>query len=453
MATTDGADVAHRASDTITRAMNELTPGQRWTSGLMVGLAIVVLLFGLPDATRTVIPAAATGTAEVDDPPAVVADAPSVPPLTDTLVRPPAPVAEVVSGDGPSAPEAAEAPTTMTPPTPFSLAAIFDPASGFGDRTDEAMARRFVSAAGLDATFVPLGEPEATCAAARTSTLVVTGGALPLELQSCLVRAGVTTVGFNDDAVLGPLGGSVSTRRGVVRSLFDTAAQPGLALDGPLGLVADERLRPSVEPALPLARAAGLDIITVTWLAPGEPPASVAISLAGEGLSGVLFATSVQNQASIGSQLRTVSPATQLVVLDAADSLVSASYPPLFDGATAVTSVQLPWHPGAEAQRTACRDTWESEQTPPAVVDGAELLRALTWCQHSAIADALRSRWGTGVASALAGLEVTSPITAPLARLLDGGFGPTLVTTATWSAACGCWSSSAAFAPSGSDHG
>ena len=124
------------------------------------------------------------------------------------------------------------------------------------------------------------------------------------------------------------------------------------------------------------------------------------------------------------------------------------------DGAIAVTSVQLPWHPGAEEQRAACRATWEGAQTPPAILGDAELLRALTWCQHAAMASAVAERAAiVGLRGALLGLEVTSPITSPLAILPPFGFGPTTVTLATWGASCRCWSSTTPFTPSRSAYG
>ena len=444
-----------RALDTGARAVRDLTPGQRWTTGLMIGLALLVLGFGLPSATRTVFPAAASEAAGPTSSSPDRATAPEPPSFTDTLVRP------LLTGPVDVAGPVDPPDTPVTPPasTLVSVAALYDPAVGFGDRTDEAMARRFLATAGLQATFVPIDDTDAACAALKGSTLAIAGGPLPDEIRTCLRLLGIYSLSFDDDVPLGAVDDlahdtTVTTRRGVARSLLDTAAVASTQLTGSLGLVADQRLRGSVEPLLPAARAAGLDITTVVWLPAGEPPASAALTLAGAGVLGVLFATSTQNQSTIGSQLRTLAPTAKLAVLDAADSITSSSYPPVFDGAIAVTSIQLPWHPGAEEQRAACRATWESAQTPPAILGGAELLRALTWCQHSAMASSVAQRaLALGLRAALLGLEVTSPITSPLGGLRDGGYGPTTVTSVTWGASCACWSSTMPFEPSGSAHG
>ncbi len=445
---------ARRGAELIAGSLRAMTSGQRWTAGLMFGLALAVLAFGLPTATRSVVPAAA---GELETPavdPSDVAPPTAAPPLTDTLVRPPRQPSSAPTVAEPSVPaDASPAPPTTVAMVAVKVVALVEPATGVGDRTDEAMARRFLEAAGVTATYVPLGEAVATCDAVQEATLVVAGGPLPADLRRCLNDAGIMSLSFDDDGSLGPVAHAVSTRRGAARSLFDTAAQSGLSLDGDLGLAADERLRPTIEPLLPAVRAAGLDITAVEWLPPGEPPASAAVALVGAGVEGVLLATSVGNQSTIASQLRTFSPSVRLGVLDAADAVLVGSYPPVFDGAVAVTSVQHPWHAGAEAARAACRETWESAQTPPAVLSAGELTRALTWCQHAAMIGAAQTRSSDGFAPALLGLEVDSPITAPLGLLRDGGFGPSMVTVATWSAQCGCWASTAPFARTGSAHG
>lgn len=450
-------EVARRAVDAASRAVRDLTPGQRWTTGLMVGLALVVLGFGLPSATRTVFPAAASEADQRTAAPAEEVAAAEPPAVTDTLVRP---LPARSDASRPATPDAGD--DVLPAPiesTRVSVVALYDPAVGVGDRTDEAMAKRFLATAGVQATYVPIDDTDAACAAVKGATLALAGGPLPDSMRTCLRMSGIYSLSFDDDVPLEYRDDlahhtTFTTRRGVARSLFDSAAVASSQLAGPLALVADQRLRGSVEELLPEVRTAGLDITTVVWLPAGEPPASVALSLAGAGLSGVLFATSTQNQSTIGSQLRTLAPSTKLVILDAADSVTSSAYPPLFDGAIAVTSVQLPWHPGAEEQRAACRATWEGAQTPPVILGDAELLRALTWCQHAAMASAVTERAATlGLRSALLGLEVTSPITSPLAILPPRGYGPTTVTQVTWGASCACWSSNMPFKPTESAHG
>lgn len=451
---------ARRVADACTGAVRELTPGQRWTTGLMLGLALIVLGFGLPSATSTVFPASASERAAPAVGPTDEVVAPVGAPFTEVIVRPsrsPEQADPVGTGPGPTPYDVVD--QAPSGPTAVSIVALYDPAFGVGDRTDEAMARRFLATAGVTGTFVPIDDTDAACTAVKGATLALAGGPLPEELRTCLRASGIYSLSFDDDVRPGLLDDiahdtTLTTRRGVARSLFDTAAVASSQLTGSLGLVADQRLRGSLESLLPEVRAAGLNITTVVWLPAGEPPASAALTLAGAGVSGVVFATSTQNQSTIGAQLRTLAPSAKLVVLDAADSITSSAYPPVFDGAIAVTSVQLPWAPGATEQRAACRSTWEGAQTPPAILGDAELLRALTWCQHAAMASTVTERAATlGLRGALFGLEVTSPITSPLAMLSDGGYGPTTVTQVTWGASCACWSSTQPFKPSGSAHG
>lgn len=450
------SDIARRAVDVGARAVRDLTPGQRWTTGLMLGLALLVLGFGLPSATRTVFPAAAREDEGTAAAPAEAVVAPAQPGFAEALVRP-LPAGSVDVAPAPLGPNDAVVPVSGS--TGVSVVALYDPAVGVADRGDDAMAKRFLATAGVPATFVSIADTDAACAAVKGATLALAGGPLPEPIRTCLRFQGIYSLSFDDDVPLGAVDDiahdtTLTTRRGVARSLFDTASGASSQLTGPLGLVADERLRGSLESLLPAARAAGLNITTVVWLPAGDPSASVALTMAGAGLSGVLFATSTQNQSTIGSQVRTLAPSTKLVVLDAADSITSSAYPPVLDGAIAVTSIQLPWHPGADEQRAACRATWESAQTPPVILSDAELLRALTWCQHAAMAAPTVERAMTvGLRAALFGLEVTSPITSPLGGLRDGGYGPLTVTLATWGAACSCWSSTVPFAPTGSAHG
>src|SRR5688572_9433511 len=77
---------ARRALGGAVQAVDDLTPGQRWTAGLMVALAVVVLAFGMPSPTRLVRPgqaaaaSPAAGAAEGDTAePAAAAAAPGAP--------------------------------------------------------------------------------------------------------------------------------------------------------------------------------------------------------------------------------------------------------------------------------------------------------------------------------------------------------------------------------------
>lgn len=426
-----------------------MTPGQRWTASLTVALGVVVLAFGFPQVTRLVVPQAAAGAGG------------GVVRSTHPPTSPAAFVAQSDSVDastGPSPAPAAAGETTVPAPAPadavavkpaLPVVALVDPAAGTSGRDDAAMATLYLHAAGLTATVVPLGAPASTCAAVGAGRIVIAGGPLPPLVHRCLTAEQDTVIAWDDAVVPGASPGDLSTRRGVARSLLDTALRLHNATRGKVALVADQHYADAIRAVRDTAARSGLKLDSEVWLPDdGRPPATAAVDLAGSGVGTVLFATTTARQAVIASQLQVLSPGVRFVVLDAADSITSQSYPPAMDGATAVTSVQFPWYAGAAQVRATCRSTWETAQSPPVALTDSEVVRELTWCQHVAMVSAARAAFGSNGGDALRavlGEIVQSPLTSPVRKSGTDAFGPAGVTTATWSATCGCWASTQPF--------
>lgn len=321
------------------------------------------------------------------------------------------------------------------------MVALASAASAPPGRDDAAMALHFILERNLAAAVEGVDDVARVCEVASRATIAFAADALPAALSECLRDAGVVVISFDDAVSAAPHPAVLSTRRGAARSLLDTAALLGAELDGDLALVADSRLQPALEPAIAAARSLGLRFATTVWL-DGSAGPDVALGLAGDAIDHVVFATSTANQSSIATQLQTLSPSTRYTVLDAADSVVNQSTAPALDGARAVTSVLFPWHPGNDGLRAECRESWESAQSPPATLDNNELRRALLWCQHVRLAAEVASMLGQAGGQANSA-SAASSVTTALGPLPDGGFGPTRVTTATWSAGCACWTSEA----------
>lgn len=437
------ASPAARTVAAISALTDELTPGQRWTTALAGGLAVLILAFGLPSPVRTVIeaapvgPASRVGEVEGDDP----------------GIGPTGPAPGLVAGgsgpgvgsdgtpvisDGPQ-PSADGAPDTPAA-GPLRVVALADPSLAVPGRGDDAIALHFVLEVGLPAAVELLDDAGRVCAVASRAAVAVASAALPPEVDACLAEAGVVVISWDDAKPAGKAAPALSTRRGAATSLIDTART--LDLDGRSALVADGRLRHSLEPAIDLAAGEGLTFVDTVWL-DGSASPSVALALASMDLDHVVFATSTANQSTIATQLRPFAPAVDHVVLDVADSVVEGRTSPALDGARAVTSVQFPWHPGNEGFRSSCRSSWEEAQPSLGVVGDAELLRVLQWCQHVRLAAAVAELLAAGAEPAEA--KGQSGLTTAIGPLPGGGFGPTRLTTATWSASCACWSADGSF--------
>ncbi len=416
------------------RAMvDDLTPGQRWTASLAAGLAALVLAFGLPSSVRTIIPSSERRSAGEQ----------AAPVDPGVMVEPvdPRPVAPPARGDGAAVRPAPTAePTPPDEPAPLQVVALVD-GSISGDRGDARIAELFLDDAGVQARTVAFdpADPGASCGQLAGAGLVVAGGPVPPALRSCTDPSAVT-MGWDDDLAATDER-SLSTRRGVARSLLDTAARIGRDLPGPVVVVGDERFRAPLRDSLGAASALGLPIQDAVWLPDeGSVPPDAVIGLAGTGVRTVLFATSTQRQALLAAQLMLLTPGARFVVLDAADSVLAGDYSLVFDGATAVSAIQHPWHPGDAETRTACRTRWEQEQDPAQVADDQELLRVLTWCQHASLVAAITKANPRTVLDGLRGLRVRSPLTTAV-DLHGFDFGPRTATVAQWSADCTCWQS------------
>lgn len=424
-----------------------MTAGQRWTTSLAIVFSVVVLAFGMPNPVRLVspqTPAGASATTTVDTQVAAgPVEAPSGTPDEFTAApvpaRPARSPAAPVAASNPAAPAPVVGDATPQPTPPTARLAVLVEAGSGADlsRSDEAMARRYLDVAGVDATVSTIGEPAETCASASGSTVVAAIASLPPALTACLRSRGVAIVSWDDAAPAGAPDAVISTRRGVARSLLDTATALASELDGQTALVADETYRTVLEPVLRQPRVAALGIDEVVWI-DGEPGPDVAVSIAGAATDNVLFATSTSRQSAIASQVRAFLPGVAFFTLDARDSVVEQRLTPALDGMRAVTSVQFPWLPDPDGVRAECREQWESAQTPPAVLGQGELLRALLWCQQIGLLAGLGPATPDAVGAFLAS-TVPSPVTSRLGPLADGGYGPSALTTATWSASCSCW--------------
>lgn len=440
MADMDPVSVGARLRAGVGALVGDLTAGQRWTTGLAVGLALIVLAFGLPSTTRILVEEQALAA------PAAPSSAPSADPgpRTPAPSSPPGPtLASPAPVGSPNATPTTPRPTPGASPVPepgITTVVLAEPDFAVPGRGDDAIALHFVLDLGLNAAVELIDDVERLCRVGSRAHLAVAASALPAELERCLRDAGVAVVSWND-AGRADDGSGLSTRRGAARSLLDTATE--LDLDGRIALVADGRLRPALEAALGSAERAGLTFTTTVWLDDGTPGPGVALGLAGEDLDTVVFATSTSNQSLIASQLGLFAPGVDHVILDAADSVSDQNTSPALDGARAVTAVLFPWHPGNEALRASCRSSWEQAQSAPVVLGDAELQRVLLWCQQIALAAAIVDRLAAGESAV--GTTSASTMTTALGPLAGGGFGPTRVTTATWAADCACWSSDGRF--------
>jgi hypothetical protein len=447
-------------AEATSRAIDGLTAGQRWTASLAALLGVVVLAFGMPGGVRSAVdqPAAAQEPASAGSPSG--GRAPDQPPSSPPAAAggPGAAAIAVPALAGSGGPDlsdqagGSDAPAaTGTPAAALGVVALVAPDPAADAATgDAAMARAFLTAAGLDATTVTIGDPAATCKEATAAGgLIISGGHVDDALRRCLTGAGAAVVSFDDGgAVSGGRGAALSTRRGVALSLLDTAERLGPALRGKVALVADERFRDSIESVAGALARRGVAPVATVYLSDGTDagidPGAV-IGVAGKGADILVFATSVSRQIAFASQYAVVHPGAKLVVADAADSLANQAYPPSFDGALAATAMQYPWtRPDGEAAavRDRCETTWAATRSTPVPPSTDETARALSWCQEVAIAADLAARSASPgeVVGALRSRALPSPLTTALGPLAaPWTFGPTELTTVTWSAGCRCW--------------
>lgn len=462
--------VVRGSAEAAWRALEGLTPGQRWTATLAAALALTVLAFGMPDAITS--SAGGPAAAAADDlstaaaKPKTSTPGSGAPHAAPEGARGGAISVPALGGQGSveaaggSSDEVAAAPASGDAASSSGVVALVQPDAAGADAStgDAAMARAYLAAAHLDATVVPIADVASTCRAATAVGIVaVASGSVADHLRRCLVGAGVTLVSFDDGgAIASDTAAALSTRRGVALSLLDSAERLSGALRGKVAVVADERFRPAIDGVAGALAERGVKPVTAVYLADGDTgvdPRAV-VDVAGKGADTIVFATSVTRQVAFGSQYAVVHPGARFVVADAGDSLTNAAYPPSFDGAVAATALQYPWfRPEGEggAVRDRCEQTWDGARTSPVPRSTEETVRALSWCQEVAIAAEVVAQPGGSAADALRARTLPSPLTAPLGAVdPPWSFGPTEVATATWSASCRCWAATAPFASGGS---
>jgi len=451
--------------DQMRRLRRSMTPGQRWTVALGVAYVIVVVTFGAP--TRTVVvdeaaaaPAPTAGTVES---PAGSSSAPAA-------TAPAAPAADATApSDYPAtAAPVGPAPTGSTPPPGLTLApeplppqivAVVRPAeaAGMPGRDDAAVAAAFLEGAAFEPTVVPQ-QPDhaAQCAEiAVTANVAIAGEGLG-DLTECLVAAGVTVLSFDERGGIAATG--VSTRRGTRDSLVDLGRW-GLrsgALRGKVGLVGTAPAEPAIGRAVADLRRLGVDVVATAYL-PDDPSSTVAMgdsvrAFASAGVEVVVFATSVAQQRQWAAQQAVLQQGVRYVVSDVADGVRDETYAPVFEGALAHTSLRVPWFArdhGETAVQAACRQRWE--QAVGGEMQASETVRVFAWCQHVQMVDAAllsaqraaRARGAmdadTSFDAAVRALTLPSPLTADLAPLPGGGYGPSADAVLVWRASCLCW--------------
>lgn len=433
----------------------QLTPGQRWTSALAVGLALAMLLFGAPT-QRMVVPGPEAQPAEhaapetddwsvIDqhDAPAAAFAAPQVasqPPPQHPRTSP-AP-ASVPSDADPSHPTAA-APDAAVPDV-VALVTRSDAAPP--GRDDRAMAETYLGRAsfGWRTVTVDPDAPGVACAEVGSGAIAIASDTLPGPLRDCLVADDVTLIAHDEHGTrAGAAGAVLSTRPSVAEGLVAVArwSADGPVLDGAVGIAAHLTYTEQVEDALPAARAAGLEPDLIRYVDGDVGRAVVDFALAG--IEVVVLILPVEQQrrwvALDAALLRT----PKYLVVDAADAVVDERYPATFDGAVAVTSVVFPWRSridGPTQEETSCRARWEEATNGPVLGD-VELGRAFRWCQQVALAERLVGAvvGGMPLVQARTELSYRSPLTTPLGPLNGGGWGPQGRHAVNWRASCTCW--------------
>jgi hypothetical protein len=166
----------------------------------------------------------------------------------------------------------------------------------------------------------------------------------------------------------------------------------------------------------------------------------------------VVFALPVSVQQRWVEQATVLHAAFGYVVSDVDDGIVDEDYAPTFDGATAYTSLRVPWyardHGETTAQRT-CAAQWTTVATPPAELPGEEV-PADTWCEEVRLLDAAFAAPAyahLGLIDTLLSRTLASPLTSTLGPLRHHGWGPRADAVLVWRATCSCWQEQAPYAP------
>lgn len=468
----------------LTAIRHSLTPGQRWTSGLLLGLAMLVVGFGLPPETEMV--ADGGGPIRTDEAAGTVAQEPD-PETTNRTRRTasaqpsfqsPAPTTTPTTaaetdddsggsgGDGGfGGPDPFPEPT----PPPELVALVRSGDSSVPGRDDAAVAQVFLEEASFDAEVVQLGEEgadiEGLCEeVAGAGDAVLAGVTLPEDLRDCLIDAGLTIVAHDAAGDIAPAseedGELISTRRRDRESLVDLSRW-ALAEDvfgDRTGVVGSKVFEDEVRAAVSRMRQDGVSIRASVFVAEDDGQAAQDVAngvaeFAEKNIDTVLFAARPSHQRQwLAAETFVRQASVSYLVSDLGGAIVDESYPASFDGARAHTSLRTPWFErdeGETAVQQDCRETWEEAAPPPGgTTDNAELARVYTWCQLTTlVVEPALVRLSTGISfpDAIRDEEVVSPLTSDLGPLADDGFGPTEDAVLEWDATCGCWTSTREF--------
>lgn len=451
-----------RADEALLSLRDGLTPGQRWTATLSMGLTALVLLYGLPH--RVVVARATPGQ------PSTIAEAagggPRAP-VAGVPVTAGAPVpgypSPVVVTPTPQVPQAPAPQLPLQPPTPPPASAGAAPSFvalvRVGDRPvpgrdDASIAKVFLGHGGFPVTTLPVSSTDAGLCreAVAAGTVVLAGAGLERPLRDCLVQAGDTVISFDglgDRPPIGAGGQDLSTRRGLLDSLLDLGRWGALAgtLHGRVGLVIDDAARDAIAGVGPALRALGVDIVSTVYVADDATSSSVTNGVrtfATAGVEVAVLAAPVAVQTRWVAQAAALAPGLQYVVADGFDAITNETYPASFDGAVSHTSLRVPWFArshGETAAQAACRQTWDATVSPAQALTTDETVDVFTWCEEvTLVAAALgASAAFPSFGAALRSLRLVSPLTSDLGPLPNGGWGPTQDAAVTWHASCGCW--------------
>jgi hypothetical protein len=440
MANRDDVDLP-RGPRPVTAWLGSLTPGQRWTASLAVGLGVAILAFGLPGAgpllggPLAVAPPLRTAAGgQPGAEPAAAASAPGSPGRGAGRPTGPAASSPDVGGAVPVGPGAAPAPGAVG--EPHVVALVTEPGP-LEPRTDTAILARLAAGAPFPLEVVPVTSASA-CEQAAAAVVAIAASDLPPSLRACLVEARAPVIAHDAQGSAGPT--VVSTRRGIGASLLETADR-SLGDAGAVGIVAADALREAVEATLPELERRGVDVVATAFLGSFDrAPVGPVLAFASAEVATVVFAIAVDEQITFATALEAFRPSLRHVIADAADSIVNEVYPPTFDGAVAISPVAVPWADRAavpDAPRAACLERWERSQTPPEVLDAEETVRVLAWCQ---LLDLAATAVDEGTVAGLLTREAPSTLTSPLGPLPPpASFGPVASAHLRWSASCRCW--------------
>jgi hypothetical protein len=434
-----------RVDGALLRVRNSMTAGQRWTSALAMVVVIAVLAFGLP-VSRVLWPGYAASAPTISAAPPV-APAPA----------PPAAVPGAVTPVSAPVPPAATATTIASTPVVAAAGGVPhvvvltkpDPAP-VDPRDDTAMANAELATAVFPWTALPdTGAVAQLCTRVTDSgSVVISAHALSLPLEDCLIGNGLTVVSPSPRGTRRAHAGlSVSVRRGDLSTIGDLAVWAAVThlRAARIGLVLDESRRTDLQRAASVALRSGLHVVATAWLSTGSSVRDVLDAtnqFAAARVNTVVFAIPV------GVQRTWVTEATarhfSYVVSDVDDGVADEHYPPTFDGATAHTSLRIPWYSRDHTQtadQQYCASQWTSSQTAPVELPG-EQMPVDTWCEEVALVNQAVSAAvlasGNLNASLLAE-HLSSPLTSTLGPTATGLWGPTADAVLTWRATCNCW--------------